>query len=69
MPPCPWGSAYASASSPAYQSYHDEEWGRPVTDDRLLYEMMVLELNQAGLSWATILAKRGYVLPREKMSM
>jgi DNA-3-methyladenine glycosylase I len=41
--------------------YHDEEWGRPVHDDRLLFEMLTLEGAQAGLSWATILRKRaGY---------
>jgi DNA-3-methyladenine glycosylase I len=38
--------------------YHDEEWGRPVTDDRGLYERMVLEGFQSGLSWLTILRKR-----------
>ena len=41
-----------------YVRYHDEEWGRPVHDDRLLFEMLVLEGAQAGLSWATILNKR-----------
>src|SRR5918992_1266404 len=50
---CPWG-----ASSPDYERYHDEEWGRPVTDDRGLYEKMVLEGFQSGLSWLTILRKR-----------
>lgn len=39
-------------------AYHDIEWGMPVSDDRLLFEMLVLEGAQAGLSWATILAKR-----------
>ena len=39
--------------------YHDEEWGRPVHDDRRLFEMLTLEGAQAGLSWATILHKRG----------
>lgn len=43
------------------QRYHDEEWGRPVHDDRLLFEMLILEGAQAGLSWSTILRKRaGY---------
>lgn len=43
------------------QRYHDEEWGRPVHDDRRLFEMLILEGAQAGLSWATILRKRaGY---------
>lgn len=44
-----------------YIKYHDEEWGRPVTDDRTLFEFLVLESAQAGLSWITILRKReGY---------
>lgn len=43
------------------QEYHDTEWGVPVHDDRLLFEMLTLEGAQAGLSWATVLAKRdGY---------
>lgn len=50
---CPWG-----ASDPLYLSYHDEEWGVPVHDDRLLFEFLVLEGAQAGLSWLTILKKR-----------
>jgi DNA-3-methyladenine glycosylase I len=46
---------------PAYVRYHDEEWGRPVHDDRRLFEMLTLEGAQAGLSWSTILHKRaGY---------
>ncbi|MBA4284648.1 MAG: DNA-3-methyladenine glycosylase I [Xanthomonadaceae bacterium] len=40
------------------RAYHDAEWGRPVHDDRLLFEMLILEGAQAGLSWSTILAKR-----------
>lgn len=43
---------------PDYVHYHDEEWGRPVHDDRLLFEMLTLEGAQAGLSWSTILHKR-----------
>ena len=44
-----------------YASYHDEEWGVPVYDDRLLFEMLTLEGAQAGLSWETVLRKRqGY---------
>ena len=44
-----------------YQKYHDEEWGIPVYDDRLLFEMLILEGAQAGLSWITILKRRqGY---------
>jgi DNA-3-methyladenine glycosylase I len=50
---CSWGD-----STPEYQRYHDEEWGRPVTDDRGLYERLVLEGFQSGLSWLTILRKR-----------
>jgi DNA-3-methyladenine glycosylase I len=50
---CGWGG-----STPDYERYHDEEWGRPVTDDRGLYERMVLEGFQSGLSWLTILRKR-----------
>jgi DNA-3-methyladenine glycosylase I len=45
---------------PEYQAYHDEEWGVPVHDDRLLFEYLTLEGAQAGLSWATILRKRPY---------
>jgi len=43
---------------PLYERYHDEEWGRPVTDERGLYERMSLEAFQSGLSWLTILRKR-----------
>ena len=43
---------------PAYVAYHDEEWGVPSTDERHLFEMLVLEGAQAGLSWLTILRKR-----------
>ena len=50
---CPW------ALEPAeYRRYHDEEWGRPVTDDRAIFEKLCLEGFQAGLSWLTILRKR-----------
>ncbi|MBS7528258.1 DNA-3-methyladenine glycosylase I [Fusibacter paucivorans] len=46
---------------PLYIQYHDEEWGRPVHDDRKLFEMLILEGAQAGLSWITILRRReGY---------
>ena len=41
-----------------YVKYHDEEWGKPVTDDKTLFEFLVLERAQAGLSWKTILKKR-----------
>jgi len=48
-------------NDPDYVRYHDQEWGRPVHDDRLLFEMLILEGAQAGLSWSTILHKRaGY---------
>jgi DNA-3-methyladenine glycosylase I len=50
---CFWGG-----STPDYVAYHDEEWGRPVIDDRGIYERMVLEGFQSGLSWLTILRKR-----------
>jgi len=50
---CRWG-----ASTPDYAVYHDAEWGRPVTDDRGIYERLVLEGFQSGLSWLTILRKR-----------
>ena len=44
-----------------YMKYHDEEWGKTVTDDKTLFEFLVLESAQAGLSWITILKKReGY---------
>lgn len=53
---CDWANA-----SPAEAKYHDEEWGIPCHDDRLLFEALTLESAQAGLSWATILNKRdGY---------
>ncbi len=54
---CTW----ATDGSPLEQHYHDKEWGRPVHDDRLLFEFLILEGAQAGLSWSTILHKRdGY---------
>ena len=53
---CPWG-----ASHELYLPYHDEEWGVPQHDDRMLFEMLTLEGAQAGLTWLTILKKReGY---------
>jgi DNA-3-methyladenine glycosylase I len=45
-------------TDPAYNAYHDEEWGRPVTSERGLYERLCLEGFQSGLSWLTILRKR-----------
>lgn len=50
---CPWAGA-----DPLYIDYHDREWGVPVHDDRTLFEFLILEGAQAGLSWATILHKR-----------
>ena len=56
---CAWGDMVAN--DPVYLAYHDEEWGVPSHDDRHLFEMLVLEGAQAGLSWSTILKKReGY---------
>jgi len=51
---CPW----VDLSKPDYVAYHDEEWGVPVRDDRRLFEFLVLESAQAGLSWYTVLRKR-----------
>ncbi len=50
--------AWAGGGSPAYVAYHDHEWGVPRHDDRVLFEFLVLEGAQAGLSWSTILNKR-----------
>ena len=53
---CPW-----SMKTPLETEYHDREWGVPVHDDRVLFEFLVLESAQAGLSWSTVLQKReGY---------
>jgi len=53
--------AWCPTDNPLYIRYHDEEWGVPVHDDRRLFEMLVLEGAQAGLSWLTILKRReGY---------
>ncbi len=49
---------WAETDDPLYLSYHDQEWGVPVHDDRLLFEFLILEGAQAGLSWYTILRKR-----------
>lgn len=50
-----------AGDDPLYVKYHDEEWGRPVTDDRTLFEFLILEGAQAGLAWITVLRKReGY---------
>ena len=50
---CAW-----AGTDPLYVAYHDDEWGVPVHDDRTLFEFLILEGAQAGLSWATILKKR-----------
>lgn len=50
--PCPW------PKNPLDLAYHDHEWGVPLHDDRALFELLILEGAQAGLSWSTILAKR-----------
>ncbi len=50
---CEW-----AGSDPVYIAYHDNEWGKPEHDDRKLFEMLILEGMQAGLSWITILKKR-----------
>ncbi len=56
IPRCSW-----CGSDPLYVEYHDKEWGVPVFDDRSLFEFLILEGAQAGLSWSTILKKReGY---------
>lgn len=50
---CSW-----AGNTPVYIDYHDNEWGRPVYDDDRLFEMLMLECMQAGLSWITVLKKR-----------
>jgi Methyladenine glycosylase len=52
MPRCPWAAVEPNIT------YHDQEWGVPVHDDRKLFEFLILEGAQAGLSWTTILKKR-----------
>lgn len=51
---CQW----AAIDDPLYQSYHDDEWGVPLFDDKKIFEFLTLEAMQAGLSWRTILNKR-----------
>ena len=51
---CPW----ADLSKPDYVEYHDKEWGVPLHDDRRIFEFLILEGAQAGLSWYTVLRKR-----------
>lgn len=50
---CPW-----AGTDPLYQSYHDTEWGRPITATDALFELLMLEGQQAGLAWITVLRKR-----------
>ena len=52
------GRCWWAGSAPDYAAYHDDEWGRPVREDRALYEKLCLEAFQSGLSWLTILRKR-----------
>lgn len=51
---CKW----CNLNNPLYVEYHDREWGRPQTDERMLFELLILESFQAGLSWECILNKR-----------
>ena len=53
-PRCRW----CNLANPLYVRYHDEEWGVPCHDDHALYELLILESFQAGLSWETVLNKR-----------
>ena len=55
MKRCTWAESHE-----LHTEYHDEEWGVPVHDDRLLFEMINLEGAQAGLSWITVLKKRAH---------
>lgn len=52
---CPW-----AVGDDLYLAYHDTEWGRPLHDDRALFELLILEGMQAGLSWLTVLRKRAH---------
>lgn len=55
MERCPWCEGFD-----LYREYHDQEWGLPLRDDRALFELLILEGAQAGLSWATVLKKRAH---------
>lgn len=55
MDRCPWCEGFD-----LYREYHDQEWGVPLHDDRALFELLILEGAQAGLSWATVLKKRAH---------
>ncbi|MDL1914203.1 MAG: DNA-3-methyladenine glycosylase I [Bergeyella sp.] len=52
---CPW-----CEKDDLYRNYHDKEWGKPVHEDKILFEFLVLEIFQAGLSWHTVLKKRAH---------
>lgn len=52
--PCHWCEGFD-----LYREYHDKEWGKPLHDDRALFELIILEGARAGISWATVLKKRG----------
>ena len=54
MERCPWSEGFD-----LYRKYHDSEWGVPLFDDRALFELLILEGAQAGLSWSTVLKKAG----------
>lgn len=58
MKRCSW----VNLKNPLYIKYHDEEWGKPKYDDQILFELLVLEIFQAGLSWECILNKREYFI-------
>jgi DNA-3-methyladenine glycosylase I len=55
---CSWAAADGPRPDPLMTAYHDDEWGRPTSDDAELFERLILESFQAGLSWSTILRKR-----------
>jgi DNA-3-methyladenine glycosylase I len=59
IPRCDW-----CGEDPLYVAYHDEEWGVPVKDTRVLFELLMLEGMQAGLSWYTVLKKRDHMRKR-----
>ena len=62
---CDW----VRRAQPFYQEYHDSEWGVPVYEDRKLFEMLILEGAQAGLSWEIILKRRKVTGKRLKISI
>lgn len=55
---CKWATVYSGATEAEYIAYHDTEWGTPCVDDSALFEHLVLDGAQCGLSWRTILSKR-----------